>query len=790
MLRFFNRSQFLLALILALAAFLRLFQLDTLPPGFQFDQAYYVFDALRLLQGEFWIFFPDPGRSEPLYQYLAMVGVALFGESTPLGVKLTGAIIGTLTIPLVYGLGRALFKSARMALLSALFTAISLWHIFYSHYGERIVLTVFFAVLVFWFFWRALDLRRPKDFALTGIFTGCALYTYPSARILPLAIVLLTLYMLWSDRAHRRDYVAGLLMIGAMALVIFLPLASYYFFHPDDFISHASDVSIFVPHGEITDNVPLELWKNLGRILGMFFVVGDPGMLRNLPFRPVFDPAVGVLFVVGVALWLIQLVSPRSTPIERRRAVFLAVWLGLAAGLSLVSDDAPNNGRMLIGIPVVMLMPAWGIHAIWERLHQPTLRRVAALGFSAVIILSAALTFRDYFFVFANDPALRYVYNADKAELADWLNRHAKNEQIYLAPVTYQVSTISLLTRLAPLKSFESRDTIVLPGRGASKDAVFGFPPEQAKKIETLATRLGALGARDDVIGSDGAKMMLAYRVPAQNLPDEKNPLDALARGGDFIQPQKTTRAVWADSFELLGYSVQALDAPQRNLEVTLFFHALKPMTDDYTFSVKARDDRDRTWGQEDKWLGNNSYQTSMWSPGDVIVEKFYPGLSACAPAGEYRLTVEAYDPKTGNVLALSDREGNLVELGFTRAEASAGNRYDDLEPIETKKEIRVGDRLQLMGYTLAGRTIRLGDDFFVNLFWRGVGQGSTEYVTVRLRDAANRDVTLAQSEVKVAAEGRGVCTVYDFRIPRDLEPGAGSFWINDSKIADVNLTK
>ena len=130
-----SRTNWILLGIAAIAVFFRFYRLDTLPPGFQFDQAFYVFDVLRLLQGQFYLFFAAPGGSEPLYLYLATVGVSIFGDAA-LGLKLTSAVIGVLTVPLVYDVTRTFFqtpmgtgeesddRATRIALLAALFAAI------------------------------------------------------------------------------------------------------------------------------------------------------------------------------------------------------------------------------------------------------------------------------------------------------------------------------------------------------------------------------------------------------------------------------------------------------------------------------------------------------------------------------------------------------------------------------------------------------------------------------------------------------------------------------------------
>jgi len=823
--RFFTRTNLILAAITALAAFFRGYRLDQTPPGFQFDQAFYVFDALRLLQGQFHIFFAAPGGTEPLYIYLAMVGGALFGIS-PLGLKVTTTILGVVTIPLIFGLARTLFSPSPenvgqiskfvlrhaerrrfgVGVIAAFLAAISVWHFFFARYGERVVLLVLLTVLMYLFFWRALHASRTtfyasrfthhasrlapwQNYILTGLVLALALYTYPASRALPIALVLLTAYAALADRANAARHIKGLLIAFAVAAIIFLPLGIYFVLHPDQFISHTAEVSIFVPRAEEQGNVAAALVRNAARLLGMFFIVGDAGIIRNVPLRPVFDPFTAALFIAGVIVWLSALLSPRATSNDRQRAVFLGIWITVALAVSFFSDNAPNFGRTLPAMPAIMILPAWGAAELWERLRNLWARRTAAVVIGTILIAGAASSYRDYFIVFANDPELDYAFNADKVELADWLNQRASSDAIYVAPLTYQIGTISLLTRNAPLKSFESRDTIVLPSQAGGKDAVFGFPLEQEKKVQTLATRLGALGARDDLIGSNGAKLLLVYRVPAQHLPDPQNPLAALAQGGDFVKPQQVERAVWNDQMELLGCSIDAADAAKRNFLVTLFFHALKPMTEDYTFSVKARDAKDRVWGQEDKWAGDNSYATTQWSPGDVIIEKFYPGLDACAPADDYRITVEAYNPKTMQVLALSDRAGNLVELGRTRAEASPSNRLEDLAPEQTL-DVEVAAQARLLGFTLPP-DVRAGEAFALSLFWRGQSDGTaTRRAEIRVRDATQRDFALAEKDIALPPEGRGLCTLFDLRAPAELAQGAGALFVNDVQIATINVER
>jgi hypothetical protein len=794
-----SREKVILAAIVALAAFFRLYQLDKIPPGFQFDQAYYVFDVLRLLQGQFYLFFAAPGGTEPLYIYLAMPGVALAGI-TPLGLKVTTAVIGLLTIPLIYGLARTMFSSesegasreaALVGLVAAFLSAVSIWHIFFNRYGERVTLLVLLTVMVYLFWWRALSHSSQsaggrsamRAYAIAGLFLALALYTYPGARVLPIGLIPLSIYAALTDRANAMRYIRGLGLAFVVAAIVFLPLGAYFIAHPSDFIGHTADVSIFVPHGEEQGDIVASLARNGLHLLGMFFIAGDPGMIRNVPNRPIFDPLTAILFIFGVIISLLMLLAPRSSKRERTRVMFLWVWIIVALGVSLFSDDAPNFVRTLPAMPAVMILPAWGAMEIWKLARTPVTRRGGAIALGVILLAATGSSYHDYFDVFAHDPGLYYAFTADKVEIADWINQHAGTETIFLAPVTYQVSTVSLLTRNAALKSFESRDTIVLPSRAQGKDAIFSFPPEQEGKVETLASRLGSLGARSDVTDSQNLKLLLNYRVPHENLPDPQNPLDILSRGGSFIQPQIIERANWSNQVELLGYTLDP-GTGGRNPTIILFLRSLEQMSDDYTFSIKVRDEKNRVWGQEDKWTGDNSYETSHWGVGDLVIEKFYPGLNPCAPIGDYHLSVEAYNPKTGEVLGLSDRDGNAVQVGTVAAGTSTGNRVEDLEP-DVAKEIRIDNGLQLLGYTLTQDQLHVGDSFSLSLFWRGVGKGESDKVSVRVGD-----VKLLETTIQVPEEGRGVCTFYDLTAPPSLAPGAGAIWVNDTRIASVQVVK
>jgi hypothetical protein len=194
-------------------------------------------------------------------------------------------------------------------------------------------------------------------------------------------------------------------------------------------------------------------------------------------------------------------------------------------------------------------------------------------------------------------------------------------------------------------------------------------------------------------------------------------------------------------------------------------------------------------WGQEDKWPGDNSYSTTAMSVGDLVVEKFYPGLSACAPGGEYQVTVEAYDPKTGQVAAV-DGGGSTVNLASVNAGASEANRLQDLE-IDRTIDLDIAPHLHLLGLTQTPQDLKPGAPFALSLFWRGEAAGfPVRNTPVVLRDSADKQFPLANPAVSVPGADSGLCTFLDLRTPADAATGPAALVVGGAEISTVNVER
>jgi mannosyltransferase len=147
----------LLITLIAFAA--RVWQLDSVPPGWRDDE---LINSLvisqKVLDGDWALYYPDASGHESLYHVLNAGMLTLFGPGVP-GIRLLSVFLGTMTIPLVYLVGNRLF-GLRVGLLAAAGLAISFWALMYSRVGLRHVSLPILMLGAFYFFLRALGISN------------------------------------------------------------------------------------------------------------------------------------------------------------------------------------------------------------------------------------------------------------------------------------------------------------------------------------------------------------------------------------------------------------------------------------------------------------------------------------------------------------------------------------------------------------------------------------------------------------------------------------------------------
>ena len=383
-----------LLVILLIATFLRLFQLPTLPPGLNFDEAGNGVAALDILNGAPKLWWQIGGGKEPLWPYVTAASTIIVGN-VPLALRLPAALIGILTAAAVYplvlrlfgGAGRRSRRAARLtALLTVLALALSGWHLHFSRLGFRAILLPLLSALAFYFFWRRVDKYQPHllgahrylsptDIVLSSLFTALAIAAYLAGRLLPL-IPLLFFAGQWvvvsiKGRSARRRLNtelnrASFFLIPYFVIILLLltPLIIYFMFNPIDFVARLGTVSIFNPEWNQGDLIGT-LWRTLILTFGTFAgFSGDANPLVNLPYQPALPIYLVPFFVIGFVTSLFRSLVPQApSPSHATERRLPNSGRGSPRTLSIpkghdVSQPSLSPHLFLICWWVVMLLPA------------------------------------------------------------------------------------------------------------------------------------------------------------------------------------------------------------------------------------------------------------------------------------------------------------------------------------------------------------------------------------------------------------------------------------------------
>ncbi|MGC8874890.1 MAG: glycosyltransferase family 39 protein [Chloroflexia bacterium] len=399
---------------LALAAFFRLYRLDTIPSDMFNDLAHNYEETARILRGEWMIYATSfPGR-EPLLFYIAAAVARLAGLSF-LSLKLTTALLGIVLAFAVYLLGREVYDEG-VGWIAALLVAVAKWPVLIHRVGFRGTLTALTTALAGYFLLRGLREGRRVCLLAAGGLLGLGLYGYTAAlAAVPAVLIGLGLQALAGDH-HRLWELRRSLFLGALVgLLVALPLLRYmlvdgresFWFRPLTRLS-SQERPLPGPAGVV-------FLGNLLRTAGMFHVRGDIVFRTNIPGDPHLDPVTGALFLLGVAVVLRHLRRGKNLLVLSLFATML-----LPTTLSLAfPQEVPGAVRSSGAIATVMFFPALALtlagDVLRDLLPHRGWKRCALLLLGGVLLattaLNARLCFVEYpkYLPFGNYPLFREI---------------------------------------------------------------------------------------------------------------------------------------------------------------------------------------------------------------------------------------------------------------------------------------------------------------------------------------------------------------------------------------------
>lgn len=372
----------LLAIIIGLAVFLRLYNLAVLPPALNWDEVSMGYSAYSLLQtgaDEWGVKYPLLFRSygewkSPVYIYVLMPFVQVFGLNA-WGVRLPATIAGVLAVYLTYLLARHLYGH-RTGLIASFLLTVSPWHLMLSRPAFEAGLAL---TLVLW----GLYLLLQKKVIWGAIPLGIAVHTYHSAKIVVPVLFLYLAFMLYRQLGLKKLAISALIL-GIFALPIATDLLSGRSQKRFSQVGITTDQELVERFYKYRDTFPLndlgdklvfnkytflltKGFSNWTSYLSPHFLLGSDSIRaqHSIPFRGVLYLAEFALVIVGLyylirhhhgiartlplLLIAVAFIPPALTkdPYHVLRSILTLPWWQILASIGLVQLFKIKNTKLL-----------------------------------------------------------------------------------------------------------------------------------------------------------------------------------------------------------------------------------------------------------------------------------------------------------------------------------------------------------------------------------------------------------------------------------------------------------
>ena len=669
-------------LLLVVAGFLRTYRLFEVPPGIHDDEIINAQIADRVRMGTSGSIFYAVGEGrEGLYHPLLVASRALTGR-VPYWYRLPSVGCSLVFILLVHRLSRRWF-GPWTALVTVGGLAVTFWPVHLGREALRVVTFPPLAAGLLLALWRGLE-RPTHDgcaiwwFVLAGVLLGLGQYSYLAARVLPVFVVLLPVYLACFHRGRLSVHWRGFVLALTLGALIAAPLVVHLAMHWEE---QERVGRLDEPLRALLAGDPYPVLTSTSATLGMFVWRGDPQPHYNLPGQPVFGPVGSILFVAGVLIALFQIRHPASA--------CCLLWTAVALVPGMLTQPSPHFVRTAGSLVTAFIFPGVTVGWVQGRLAHPRARsgdgvrspplavptlppRVqiwrslasahVLLGVAAVVLLCAniSLIFRDYFHRWPNLDDVRGFRHAGLAEVARYLDQEPDttplavctpflNEAHFFWRSDRQALPYLLNRQDLDIGWYSCRDAQLFPQGGQVGRYMFGsdrglapfVPPGWGERVQTVASfhddRLIRLELADQLEG------WLAQFTPAASgrCPDAS----CFTFGGVMT---------------FVGHRIQTAPAvPGGVLEMLTAWRVVATPPYDLAIFVHLLDSGGSLVAQGDAL----SALSDTFHPGDVFLQRHTVALPSDMPLGDFRLMVGLY-VRGDRRLPLDSGEGESLILG------------------------------------------------------------------------------------------------------------------------------
>lgn len=456
-----KKNIFLLFLaIIALASFLRLWQLGVVPPSPDWDEVALGYNAHSIFltgKDEYGKSFPVVLRSfddykPALYAYLVIPSYRIFGLNT-FAVRLPSALFGIFTVSATFFILRRLFalygvpiikkqiNPDYFASLVAFLLAVSPWHIQFSRIAFESNVGLSFNVFSILFF--VYGLKRPMALLLSALCMALAIYVYQSEKVFtPLLFILLVCIFRSELLKLPKKYLVTAVFVGLLAII---PMVHYIVTNTQS-LTRARGVSVFsADHqflGDYAKRNIVNIEKNdlagkifdNRRVLYAKFVIANYLSHFNLYWLFISGdearhhaPEMGLLYLWELPFLFIGIYTLIFSKVDRRIKYLIFGWFLITPVPAAFTTGVPHAVRTLNFLPTFQIFTAFGLWQffVWMRSRHLLYKLIFVSGLFGLSVFNFTYYLNQYFVQqnFYHSEAWQYGYE----ELIQYVKSVEKN---------------------------------------------------------------------------------------------------------------------------------------------------------------------------------------------------------------------------------------------------------------------------------------------------------------------------------------------------------------------------
>lgn len=422
----FSRSFLLLGLVFIAAVVIRIYNLTNVPYGFHEDEAHIGYNAYSLLKtghDKNNVFLPlaidQFGDYRPSgLHFLTVPSVAAFGL-TVFATRLPVAIVGSLSIIVLYFLTLEVFGNARIAFISAAWMSVTPWQIIASRSTSESIVAQFFVLTGMYLL--ILCIKKQTRNLLPVIFAAVSfiisfLFYHAARFFVPVMLFYFVLYMFIYAKTYRKIItsvcIAVVCVIAALLLILKFSNGG----------SRPVNISIFnSPATKLLIDQQVRYAGNpptlMSRILHNKYINYPEAILSNylahfdsefLYFKGGRPPRYqvsgsgnfylieGLFLLVGFSMLLTSFVKNWKTIFSLEGSV--AVWLLIGPlPAALTYEDIPHFQRSIMMLPAFIMLASYGLYQTYQVMKDKTLRYVLVGIVICITAFNCIFFFHSYF---------------------------------------------------------------------------------------------------------------------------------------------------------------------------------------------------------------------------------------------------------------------------------------------------------------------------------------------------------------------------------------------------------